>query len=192
MLRLNLGCGANRMAGWVNVDREASLAPDQVVDLERFPWPWPDDSADEVLLNHVLEHLGATPAGFIGVMKELWRVCRGGARIQVNVPDPRHDDFLGDPTHVRPVTLDTLGLFSQRFNREALAAGGPNTPLGLIHGVNFEVEEHERVLDEPWRARCAAGELDGEALERALRHYVNVVREHRFRLVALKPGEAGA
>lgn len=192
MLRLNLGCGANRMAGWVNVDREASLAPDQVADLERLPWPWPDDSVDEVLLNHVLEHLGATPAAFIGVMKELWRVCRDGARIQVNVPDPRHDDFLGDPTHVRPVTLDTLGLFSQRFNRAALAAGGPNTPLGLIHGVNFEVEEHERVLDEPWRARCAAGELDGEALERALRNYVNVVREHRFRLVALKPGEAGA
>lgn len=192
MLKLNLGCGAHRMEGWVNVDREAALGPDQVVDLERLPWPWADDSVDEALLNHVLEHLGATPGSFVGVMKELWRVCRDGARVQVNVPDPRHDDFLGDPTHVRPVTLDVLGLFSRRFNREAIAAGAPNTPLALIHGIDFEVEEHVRVLDEPWRSRSATGELDAEAIEHAARHYTNVVREHRFRLVALKSGGGAA
>jgi predicted SAM-dependent methyltransferase len=53
-MRLNLGCGVNRKPGYVNVDREAAASPDLVVDLERFPWPWPTDSIDEVAMEHVL------------------------------------------------------------------------------------------------------------------------------------------
>ena len=41
-------------------------------------------------------------------------------------------------------------------------------------------------------SRSAAGELDAAALEHAMRSYANVVREHRFRLVALKPGAGDA
>ena len=38
-MRLNLGCGRKRMTGWVNVDKVRLYQPDQIVDLERFPWP---------------------------------------------------------------------------------------------------------------------------------------------------------
>ena len=127
-MKLNLGCGPKRLAGWVNVDKSPAFQPDAVVDLERFPWPWPDSSAEEVLLNHVLEHLGQSPDTFIGVMRELWRVCKPGAKVRVNVPDPRHESFLGDPTHVRPVTLDTLALFSQAFNRRTMGAFSRRPP----------------------------------------------------------------
>ena len=45
---------------------------------------------------------------FLGMMKELYRICRDGAEIEINVPHPRHDNFIGDPTHVRIITPDTL------------------------------------------------------------------------------------
>lgn len=185
-MKLNLGCGRKRIEGWVNVDKHASLHPDQVVDLERFPWPWPDSSADEVLLSHVLEHLGQTPDVFIGVMKELWRVCSPGAQVHIHVPDPRHESFLGDPTHVRPVTLDTLALFSQAFNRQTVADGAANTPLGILHAIDFDIPVHEMVYDEPWRGRLARREISEEQASEAARMYLNVVSEHRFVMVAVK------
>jgi hypothetical protein len=185
-MKLNLGCGPKRLAGWVNVDKFGHFQPDEIVDLERTPWPWPDSSADQLLLNHVLEHLGQSPEGFIGVMREMWRVCKPGAEVRVHVPDPRHESFLGDPTHVRPVTLDTLALFSQEFNRRTLAERAANTPLGLMHGIDFDIVSHEVVYDEPWRGRLERQEITAEQASEAARMYLNVVLEHRYVLQAVK------
>ena len=181
-----MGCGTNRFPEWHNVDRYAECGPDEVVDLERFPWPWPDGCADEVMFHHSLEHLGQAPDVFVGVMRELWRVSAPGARVAIHVPDPRHDDFLGDPTHVRPITIDMLGLFSQTFNRECARSGAPNTPLGLIHGIDFEVDSHQRVFDAPWVQMLEQGKITTAELEQSAMKFNNVVREHRFVLVALK------
>src|SRR4051794_26785541 len=113
-MRLNLGCGGNKMPGWLNVDHSSACAPDTLVDLETLPWPWADNYAEEVLFNHVLEHLGATPALYIGIIKELWRICAPGATVTIAVPHPRSDDFLNDPTHVRAITGEGLVMFSSK------------------------------------------------------------------------------
>lgn len=138
------------------------------------------------MFHHSLEHMGHAPEVFINLMRELWRVCAHRARVHIHVPDPRHDDFLGDPTHVRPITLDVLGLFSQSFNRECARSGAPNTPLGVIHGIDFEVESHQRVFDTPWAQMLEQGKITTAELEQSARKFNNVVREHRFVLVALK------
>ena len=57
-MKLNLGCGSQIVDGWVNADKFGT--PDQVFDLESFPWPWPDSSADEILLGHVRPITAAT------------------------------------------------------------------------------------------------------------------------------------
>jgi predicted SAM-dependent methyltransferase len=62
-LKLNLGCGENKYAAYVNVDKHGN--PDLVHDLETFPWPWPNDSVSEIVLCHVLEHLGHDPAVYL-------------------------------------------------------------------------------------------------------------------------------
>ena len=77
---LNLGCGFQKRDGFLNVDSFAGCEPDMVVDLEQLPWPFASDSAERVLMSHVLEHLGQTPAVFLGIMQELYRVCRDGRR----------------------------------------------------------------------------------------------------------------
>lgn len=185
-MKLNLGCGSARLDGWVNVDRAAVLEPDQVWDLERLPWPWADSSADEILLKHVLEHLGQQTDVFLAVIRELWRVCRDGALITIEVPHPRHDGFLSDPTHVRPILPSTLALFDLSLNRRWAEQGVPNTPLALILGVDFRIEDVVYVLDEPWRSRLASGELSQAEGEEAVRKFNNVVESMTIRWRAVK------
>jgi hypothetical protein len=186
-MRLNLGCGNRKIAGWMNVDKVAATNPDQIVDLEALPWPWPDDSIDEVLLSHVLEHLGAETDVYLGIIKELYRVCRDGAKITIVVPHPRHDYFLSDPTHVRPIIPEGLQMFSQAINRKWIAAGLADTPLGLYTGVDFEIETATPTLDEPWRGRFERKEISPTELTQAARSYSNVVMQFTVVLRAVKP-----
>ncbi|MBK1665998.1 hypothetical protein CKO38_04130 [Rhodospirillum rubrum] len=185
-MKLNLGCGSHRLAGWVNVDRAATLAPDQVVDLEAVPWPWADDSAEEILLSHVLEHLGPTPANFLAIMSELWRICRPGAQITIFVPHPRHSSFLNDPTHIRPITPEGLLLFDRQRNRDWQASGVSNTPLALILGIDFAVIETEHFLEEPWLSQARSGAISHEALIEAEKRHNNVIVQTRILLEARK------
>lgn len=180
LLRLNLGCGNRKMEGCINVDFIDACAPDLVLNLEQTPWPWADDSVGEVFLIHVLEHLGATPDTFFAVIKELWRVCSDGAMIHIVVPHPRCDNFLGDPTHVRPVTPAMLNLFDQRLNREWADIGAANTPLGQILGVDFEVEASFFDLTPRWRDLQASGKISEDELWIAIREKYNVVEQIRI------------
>jgi len=57
-----------------------------------------------------MEHVGQTPDMFNSIIRKLYRICKNQAIMDITVPHPRHDDFLADPTHVRPITV--LELFS--------------------------------------------------------------------------------
>jgi hypothetical protein len=186
-LKLNLGCGNFKMKGFVNVDRVAMCQPDQVVDLEKTPWPWEDDSVDEIKLFHVLEHLGQQTDVFLSIIREMYRVCRDGARIEIRVPHPRSDYYLGDPTHVRPVTGEMLDLFSQKSNRECATRGAANTPLGLILGVDFEIESNLYLLMPFWQAKLSSGQMSEAEINQATRQYNNVVSQLTIVWRARKP-----
>ena len=186
-MKLNLGCGHRKQADFVNVDLFAECDPDQVFDLEKLPWPWPENSADKVLFNHSLEHLGQTTSVFLGIMKELYRVCCDGAIVEINVPHPRHDFYLGDPTHVRPITPEVMSLFDSRLNDEWRdTQSSAATPLGHYLGVDFTIVNVTMVLDEPYASMLTRGEMtEAEVVERA-RERNNVVREIQIKLKARK------
>ena len=182
--KLNLGCGANREPGYVNVDKFGS--PDVLHDLEVFPWPWETSSVGEVRLTHVLEHLGATAEQYFGIIKELYRVCAPEAMIHIRVPHPRSDDFLGDPTHVRVVTPAGIMLFSKALNREWIAKGNSNSPLGLYLDVDLEVVSADYVLNEPWRTRLENREMTLDEAMAAVDLYNNVAKEIVLDLKVIK------
>lgn len=184
-LKLNLGCGQNHRSGYVNVDKFGQ--PDLVCDLEQFPWPWADNTVIEVVLHHVLEHLGETQAIYLAIFQELYRVCQPNAVVKIAVPHPRHNNFLDDPTHVRAVTAEGLALFSQRNNRLWQEQGLLNTPLGLILGVDFEIIRLTYILEEPWLSRHRCHEITDEDLQYAERHYNNVFRSLLVDLQVIKP-----
>jgi predicted SAM-dependent methyltransferase len=185
-LKLNLGCGNKLLQGWVNVDHVPDCHPGMVVDLEKIPWPWEDDGVEEILLCHVLEHLGESRDVYLGIIREMYRVCCPGAKVHIMVPHPRHDHFIWDPTHVRPITVEGLQMFDQSLNRQWIANECANTPLGIYLGVDFRVSSHQYVLDPLFRSRYEKGELTPQQVHELIRTHNNFCQQINIELIAYK------
>lgn len=104
--RLNLGCGKHQYAGWLNVDIDPKVHPNQVVDLEK-DWPWEDNTFVEVKAHMILEHIADT----IHFMNELWRVCKDGANVFIGVPDWTSPLSVADPTHKKVFNAESFKYF---------------------------------------------------------------------------------
>ncbi|MEG3640251.1 class I SAM-dependent methyltransferase [Magnetococcus sp. PR-3] len=184
-IKLNLGCGARKLPGYINVDLYGS--PDLRHDLETFPWPWPESCADAVSLSHVMEHLGRESQTFFRIIQELYRVCRDGAQIEIRVPHPWHKDYLGDPTHVRPILPEGLALFSKKQIDSWLAQGFGNTPLAHILDVDFEIKRVVYYYSPEWDAKLRAGEMTSQEIQQEAERHVNVIKEMDILWQVVKP-----
>lgn len=187
-MKLNMGCGFNKLDGYLNVDREASCKPNQIVDFESLPWPWPDNSFDEVLAFHTLEHLGEKSAVYLGIMKELWRVLKPNGLLKIAVPHFRHENYFHDPTHVRMITPIGLAMFDQMRNQQDIDAKGQETKLGIYLEIDFEPLEIYFDLAEPWKSMQERNEISNQDLNDALNKYNNVCYQVRVLMRAVKPG----
>ena len=139
-----------------------------------------------MLLSHVLEHIGQQPDTFINIMKELYRICKNQSLIIINVPHPRHEDFLSDPTHVRPITILGLSLFDKKLNEEWQKVGAANTPLGLIHNINFKIDSYEYLLDEDVNNLRNLGKISDQELQKMMLHNYNVIKQININLRTIK------
>lgn len=97
--RLNLGCGNKILPGYVNVDvaaARAGMRPDVICDLRDLS-EFEDDSADEILSVHVIEHFWRWEVD--DLLREWVRVLKPGARMVVECPNLQAacEAFLKDP-----------------------------------------------------------------------------------------------
>jgi SAM-dependent methyltransferase len=82
-IRLHLGCGGERKAGWINIDLLGD--PVDVAWNMASPLPFDSGSVAAIFHEHLLEHL---PLGASDVfMQECYRVLRPGGILRVGVPD---------------------------------------------------------------------------------------------------------
>ncbi|CAA7617323.1 class I SAM-dependent methyltransferase [Magnetospirillum sp. UT-4] len=176
-MKLNLGCGRDRRPGYVNVDKYATFAPDRVVDLEAPPWPFPDGAVDEIVLHHVLEHLGQSTEVFLAIIRELYRVLKPGGVAEITVPHPRSDLFLGDPTHVRAITPAMFQLMSRKNCAEFERAGTPHSQLATVLEVDFEVTQVRNRLAPAWAQRAERERWTQAQVREAADTYNNVIEE---------------
>ncbi len=117
-LVLDLGCGTRKTPGAVGVDRTAAAGVDVICDLS-VGLPFVDNSAQQVIACHVVEHLEDLSAA----MEEIWRVCRPGA--QVRIWTPHFSSGMAswsDPTHRRALTSRTFEYFLPENNSHYLRA----------------------------------------------------------------------
>ena len=176
-MKLNLGSGSKILDGYTNVDKYDYYKPDVVHDLEIFPYPFKDNSIDEILLSHVLEHIGQSPDIFLGIVKEFYRICRNNSIIKIIVPHPRHDDFMADPTHVRPITILGLQLFDKDLNIKWEKDGAANTPLGLINKVNFKIKNVKYSLDGNYMKKYRDRKINNQEVDEDAARLNNVIKQ---------------
>ena len=152
--------------------------PDVLLDIAWEPWPWPDNSVDEVRAEHVLEHVHAGEP-FFQVMRELYRVCKPGAKVFVVLPHPSHDIFLNDPTHVQAIMPGTLAMFNKRHVEALAAKGDILTPFYKYLGVDFDFQTVAYTFDPD------VDKDDPRIMERA-KHERNIICQWSTTLTVVK------
>lgn len=98
-MKLDLGCGINKKEGFIGVDSRSFQGVDVVADLTK-PWPWADDTVDEVHCSHMVEHLTAEQRIFF--VNELYRVLKKGGTATIITPHWASTRAYGDLTHQWP------------------------------------------------------------------------------------------
>jgi predicted SAM-dependent methyltransferase len=81
-MKLNLGSGEEVLDEYINVDIYQKHPEIMNVDLNKLPLPWDDESIDEILLSHIVEHLDQ-PYEFI---MECTRILKSGGKLIVKLP----------------------------------------------------------------------------------------------------------
>lgn len=110
-MKIDFGCGQRKKEGYVGVDALSLPGVDIVHDLNIFPYPFEDNTADDSWMDNVLEHLDNP----LKAMEEIYRISKNDAKVIVAVPyfrsfyatiDPTHKNFFGshwfnyfDPAH---------------------------------------------------------------------------------------------
>jgi hypothetical protein len=183
-IQLNLGCGAKHLQGYVNVDKYGN--PDLLLNLETFPYPWNDNTVIEIVMHHVLEHLGQQTTVYLNIIKELYRICKPNAKVHITVPHHRSDRFFHDPTHVRAITPVGLSMFSKRLNREWQTQGKAFTLLALYHDVDFELSHVSYAPSEVWYERYPEQANNTKLLLKESEVYCNLIKDVEMTLVAIK------
>ncbi len=155
----NLGGGGQRYKGVTNIDILKGEMTDIVQDLNVFPWPIPDNTADMIFSFHSLEHLD----DLLSVMKEAHRISKNGAHIVIEVPYFRHSGAFQDPTHKHFFTSKTMDYFcsdmakgrpggvysSERFDKVGFWYGWPAQSRNLFARVFKKfIQRYPKFYDE--------------------------------------------
>ena len=135
----------------------------------------------------------------IPLMQEFYRVCKHGAILDIVAPHHNHEVFYGDPTHVRPITVNSMNLFSKKFNKEDIDKGGSCSSIGLKYNVDFELIEYSFEYDhfyqpliDNFNLRKSKHEITQEeafAFERLMREANNVAINTKIKMMVIKSDE---
>jgi SAM-dependent methyltransferase len=107
MVKIDLACGANKKEGYIGVDFVETSDTDVIHDLNQYPWPFDDGSADEIHCSHYIEHIPHDidnedgRDGLIQFMDEVYRILKPGGKFHIIAPYYKNERAFGDPTHRR-------------------------------------------------------------------------------------------
>ena len=133
---LDIGCGRNKTLGAVGLDRIALPGVDVVHDLNSFPYPFKDNSFDEIYATHVIEQLGS----IVRAMEEIYRLAKANAKVVIVTPHYSDYQSWNDPTHKWH-----LSTYSFRYFREDYESS-------YYSNARFETEKVHVEMARLWRA----------------------------------------
>lgn len=144
-MKIDIGCGPNKEAGFVGMDAIAFDGVDIVCNVGKDKWPLSDDSVEEARASHVLEHLTAEER--IHFANELWRVLKKGGKCLIITPHWASARAYGDLTHQWPPVSE---FWYPYLNAEWRRV---NAPHNTAYQCNFETPSGGYVLREDLQIR---------------------------------------
>lgn len=138
MMKLNLGCGRDIKEGYVNLDI-VDYGGNQIHDINKFPYPFPDNHFDEIYASHVLEHID----NFNKTITELYRILKPNGIMIVYAPFFLNTKYFGDPDHKIPFSIRTFDNYEYIGNRKLKFY----EKWKLNHRTNYETGAQFEVLE---------------------------------------------
>jgi SAM-dependent methyltransferase len=123
------------------VDINSEHNPDKAWDLNILPWPFEDDSFDEIHAYNILEHLGSLGdyKSFFAHFEEMWRILKTGGYICGVSVDYDTVHLWGDPGHTRAITRQMLSAFLSREQYELQSGKTSMTDYRFCYNADFEM-----------------------------------------------------
>ena len=169
LLRLDLACGNAKREGFWGVDVSKDTQADKIMDLEKYPWDFKDNSVFEINVSHYLEHVLNLPR----FMEEIYRILIPGGLVSIACPYYSSMRATQDPTHKNMISENTFLYYDADWMKEN----------GLEHyniKCNFKTMNILYIYGAEWKTRADA------ARDWARLHYINVVDDIQVVLKSMK------
>lgn len=137
--KLELACGGYKLEGFTGIDIIKTDITDHVVDLQIFPWPFEDNSVQEIRCSHYIEHIPhlnikgilkgsetfqefkdkllESKDGFIEFVDECYRILKPGGKLTLIAPYYAGFRAFGDPTHERYMCDWSFNYFNKAWRQ---------------------------------------------------------------------------
>ena len=147
-MKLNLACGNCKLPGYINVDANPDVNPDQQVDICGF-LPWETESADEIILFHAIEHM--EKKYHPSIFAEFHRVLKPSGKLILGYPEfsvcIRYwlDNYLGKRDFWEAC------IYGRQTDPKDFHVTAMHTPevLDLLRTVGFDELTHRAEADNP-------------------------------------------
>ena len=181
-LKLNLGCGATRLKGYVNVDCEKSCKPDLVLDFIRKPFPWKNGTVSEVVLFHTIEHI--EKKWHAPLIQKLWGIMIPGGQLIITYPDfwECANQWKNNTHGKRPFWHATLfGL--QGYDSDYHVSAMEPAELGLVlYNNGFKDVSHQPEALEPYNVITVATRAEKQTVIQ----YTDLLAAHKEPVTLLR------
>ena len=111
-LKLNIGCGKDIKPGFVNIDIVNLPGVDKVVNLDKYPWPFKDNTFEYIYCASVLEHV----ENVVKFLEEVSRISKDNSIVDIRVPHFSSMGAYKDPTHKHFFTYYSFDYFTKKEN----------------------------------------------------------------------------
>lgn len=163
-IRLDIGCGKAKKAGFLGVDARAFEGVDIVLDVRSGAWPWAESSVTEINASHFLEHLTNLNDKWerVHFFNECYRILIPDGKLTLAFPHWCSNRYYGDPTHKEP--FSEMGFYY--LDKDWRAKEAPHTDMYRCHfnctwgyalhpslGIrNAEYQQHAMTF---WKEACS-------------------------------------
>ena len=162
MIKLNIGCGRDIREGYINIDKVKLKGVNKVMNIDTYPYPFKNNSIDEVVMFHIIEHA----KNYERCFNEIKRILKPNGVLHIKVP---HFTAAGSNSEFHNTRFWIHSFTSQRLRKKSRTSGET-----LIYNNFTTISKRINFIKKPFIWNYLV-----EALVN-INNYTRVLYEHTF------------